>query len=102
MRPQSQARAITRFMSRLATLALIGALPLLAGGPPGGSLGALNLYGRYPQAFGVIDRARGLLLGGVWLQRTLQSGEARMIRLEPPGTRSLLPQFRRLPHLQVP
>jgi GAF domain-containing protein len=41
------------------------ALPLLAGGPPGGSLGALNLYGRYPQAFGVIDRARGLLLGAL-------------------------------------
>lgn len=28
----------------------------------GGDLGALNLYGRYPQAFGVIDRAKALLL----------------------------------------
>jgi len=27
-----------------------------------GTLGALNLYARYPQAFGVVDRARGLLL----------------------------------------
>ena len=41
------------------------ALPLLASRPPGGSLGVLNLYGRYPQAFGVIDRARGLLLGAL-------------------------------------
>jgi GAF domain-containing protein len=41
------------------------ALPLLANRPPGESLGALNLYGRYPQAFGVIDRARGLLLGAL-------------------------------------
>jgi hypothetical protein len=34
------------------------ALPLLGDG----TLGALNLYARYPDAFGVIDRARGLLL----------------------------------------
>lgn len=27
-----------------------------------GTLGALNLYARYPDAFGVLDRARGLLL----------------------------------------
>jgi ANTAR domain-containing protein/GAF domain-containing protein len=37
------------------------ALPLLAGD----AVGALNLYARYPDAFGVIDRARGLLLGAV-------------------------------------
>jgi len=37
------------------------ALPLLADG----TVGALNLYARYPEAFGVIDRARGLLLGAV-------------------------------------
>ena len=30
-----------------------------------GTLGALNLYARYPQAFGVIDRARGLLLASM-------------------------------------
>jgi len=29
------------------------------------ALGALNLYARYPQAFGVIDRARGLLLAAL-------------------------------------
>jgi len=27
--------------------------------------GVLNLYARYPQAFGVLDRGRGLLLGGL-------------------------------------
>jgi GAF domain-containing protein len=37
------------------------ALPLLASG----SLGALNLYARYPRAFGAIDRARGLLLAAL-------------------------------------
>ncbi len=37
------------------------ALPLLGDG----TLGALNLYARYPDAFGVIDRARGLLLAAV-------------------------------------
>jgi len=31
----------------------------------GGIKGALNLYARYPQAFGVIDRAKGLLLAGL-------------------------------------
>ncbi len=30
-----------------------------------GTLGALNLYARYPQAFGVLDRARGLLLASM-------------------------------------
>ena len=30
-----------------------------------GTLGALNLYGRFPQAFGVVDRARGLLLAAL-------------------------------------
>jgi hypothetical protein len=34
------------------------ALPLLGDG----SLGALNLYARFPQAFGAVDRARGVLL----------------------------------------
>lgn len=29
------------------------------------TLGSLNLYARYPEAFGVIDRARGLLLASV-------------------------------------
>lgn len=30
-----------------------------------GSDGALNLYARYPRAFGVVDRAKGVLLGGL-------------------------------------
>ena len=30
-----------------------------------GTSGAINLYARYPQAFGVIDRARGLLLASM-------------------------------------
>lgn len=37
------------------------AVPLSANG----TLGALNLYARYPRAFGVIDRARGVLLAGL-------------------------------------
>jgi GAF domain-containing protein len=37
------------------------ALPLFADG----TLGSLNLYARYPHAFGVIDRARGLLLAAL-------------------------------------
>jgi GAF domain-containing protein len=37
------------------------AVPLLINGAPG----ALNLYARYPQAFGVIDRGRGLLLAAM-------------------------------------
>jgi GAF domain-containing protein len=37
------------------------ALPMVTDG----TLGALNLYARYPQAFGVIDRARGLLLASM-------------------------------------
>lgn len=37
------------------------ALPLLDDDTPG----ALNLYARYPEAFGVVDRARGLLLAAV-------------------------------------
>ncbi len=37
------------------------ALPLLGDDTPG----ALNLYARYPEAFGVVDRARGLLLAAV-------------------------------------
>jgi GAF domain-containing protein len=37
------------------------AVPLLINGVPG----ALNLYARYPNAFGVIDRARGLLLAAM-------------------------------------
>lgn len=37
------------------------ALPLTAGGP----IGALNLYARYVEAFGVVDRARGLLLAAL-------------------------------------
>jgi hypothetical protein len=37
------------------------ALPLL----DEGTLGALNLYARYPDAFGVIDRARGVLLASL-------------------------------------
>jgi hypothetical protein len=37
------------------------ALPLLAPGVPG----ALNLYARYPRAFGVIDRGKALLLAGL-------------------------------------
>ena len=34
------------------------ALPLSAGG----TMGALNLYARYPAAFGVVDRAKGVIL----------------------------------------
>ena len=37
------------------------ALPLFANG----TLGALNLYACYPAAFGVVDRARGLLLAAL-------------------------------------
>jgi GAF domain-containing protein len=37
------------------------ALPLLVPGVPG----ALNLYARYPRAFGVIDRGKALLLAGM-------------------------------------
>jgi GAF domain-containing protein len=37
------------------------AVPLLVNGAPG----ALNLYAAYPDAFGVIDRARGLLLAAM-------------------------------------
>jgi GAF domain-containing protein len=37
------------------------ALPLLVNGAPG----ALNLYARYPLAFGVIDRGRGMLLAAM-------------------------------------
>jgi hypothetical protein len=37
------------------------ALPLLVDGAPG----ALNLYARYPLAFGVIDRGRGMLLAAM-------------------------------------
>ncbi len=37
------------------------ALPLQVNGVPG----ALNLYARYPQAFGVIDRGRGMLLAAM-------------------------------------
>ena len=37
------------------------ALPLVLNGAPG----ALNLYARYPRAFGVIDRGRGLLLASL-------------------------------------
>jgi ANTAR domain/GAF domain len=36
-------------------------LPLIANG----TVGALTLYARYPQAFGVLDRARGLLLAAL-------------------------------------
>jgi AmiR/NasT family two-component response regulator len=36
-------------------------LPLFADG----TLGALNLYARYPHAFGVLDRARGLMLAAL-------------------------------------
>jgi hypothetical protein len=37
------------------------ALPLMVNDAPG----ALNLYARYPQAFGIIDRGRGLLLASL-------------------------------------
>jgi len=30
-----------------------------------GTFGALNLYGRYPSAFGAVDRAKGLVLAGL-------------------------------------
>ncbi len=41
-----------------------------------GAVGALNLYARYPRAFGVLDRARGVLLG-VLAGLALSSAEAR-------------------------
>ena len=37
------------------------ALPLAANG----NLGALNLYARYPAAFGVVDRAKGVVLASL-------------------------------------
>ena len=40
-----------------------------------GTFGALNLYSRFPQAFGVVDRARGLLLASV---ASFASSTARM------------------------
>lgn len=40
------------------------ALPLPANGTPP-ALGALNLYSRYPRAFGVIDRGRGIFLAAL-------------------------------------
>jgi len=49
--PQALARGIRSLL----------AVPLLINGAPG----ALNLYARYPQAFGVIDRGRGLLLAAI-------------------------------------
>ncbi len=62
------------------------ALPLLASHPPEGCVGALNLYARYPQAFGVIDRARGLLLGALaavalTIARTHESDERQVANL---------------------
>jgi hypothetical protein len=53
--PRFGAEATTRGVRSLL------AIPLLADG----TLGALNLYAHYPQAFGVIDRARGLLLAAL-------------------------------------
>jgi putative methionine-R-sulfoxide reductase with GAF domain len=49
--PQATARGIRSLL----------AFPIFADG----TLGALNLYAQYPQAFGVIDRARGLLLAAL-------------------------------------
>ncbi len=49
-----------------------------------GTKGALNLYARYPQAFGVIDRAKGLLLAGLAGQAlsTAQAHDAEIQRLD--------------------
>jgi hypothetical protein len=49
--PEAAARGVRSLLS----------LPLVGENP----VGALNLYAQYPQAFGVIDRARGLLLAAV-------------------------------------
>jgi GAF domain-containing protein len=58
------------------------ALPLFANG----TLGTLNLYAHYPQAFGVIDRARGVLLAGLAdlalsAAQTHEDGERRVANL---------------------
>lgn len=47
--------------ARAAGIRSILALPLIGDG----AVGALNLYASYPRAFGVIDRARGLLLAAL-------------------------------------
>jgi GAF domain-containing protein len=59
------------------------AVPLLSDG----TLGALNLYARYPRAFGAIDRARGLLLAALaalafTAARTHESEERRAANLQ--------------------
>jgi len=50
----------------------------------GETKGALNLYARYPQAFGVIDRAKGLLLAGLAGQAlsTAQAHDVEIQRLD--------------------
>lgn len=49
-----------------------------------GARGAVNLYARYPQAFGVIDRAKGLLLAGLAGQAisTAQAHDEKTQRLD--------------------
>jgi hypothetical protein len=59
------------------------ALPLSVDGAPG----ALNLYARYPHAFGVIDRGRGTLLAtmaGLAFSsvRTHEAEERRVVNLQ--------------------
>lgn len=51
------------------------ALPLTVDGTPP-AIGALNLYARYPRAFGVIDRGRGVLLATL-TARALTTARAR-------------------------
>ena len=49
-----------------------------------GTKGVLNLYARYPQAFGVIDRAKGLILAGLagHALSTAQAHDAETQRLD--------------------
>jgi hypothetical protein len=61
------------------------ALPLTVDGTLP-ALGALNLYARYPRAFGVIDRGRGVLLAALTARilttaRTRQDDERRAANL---------------------
>ncbi len=61
------------------------ALPLTVNGTRP-ALGALNLYARYPRAFGVIDRGRGVLLAALTariltMARTRQDDERRAANL---------------------
>jgi GAF domain-containing protein len=82
--PEAAARGVRSLLS----------LPLVGENP----VGALNLYAQYPQAFGVIDRARGLLLAAVAglalaSARTHEDDERRSVNLQAAlATRELVGQ----------